>query len=288
MAFVLTHNSYGKSKVRLTKVVREGDRHELFEFDVAVQLEGGFEAAYSRGDNRMVVATDTIKNTVYVLAKEWSFSAVEGFAMLLAQHFVDTYGQVSQATVEIEQTSWRRITADGKPHAHAFVDAGRFKRFARAVATGKGQLLSGGVHDLAVIKTTGSAWQEFHSDRYRTLKDTADRILATTIDAEWTFDASAGSAFDAYFEQITSAILSTFATRFSLGAQETIQHMGEAALLACPAIESIRFTLPNQHRIPFNLEPFGLAFENDIYVSTDEPHGLIHGTIGRSRDAGGK
>ena len=284
MAAVLRLNSYGKSRVRLTKVVREGAAHHVFEIDADVQLEGDFDAAFERGDNRNVVATDTIRNTVYVLAKEWNFNAVEGFAIILAEHFVATYPQVNRSTVELAQAAWQRIDVNGAPHDHAFVGVGPQKRYAKAVETrgnsGPAEL-TGGVRDLLVLKTTGSEWRDFHRDRYRTLKDTSDRILATRIDADWSFTAAAGDDFDAHYRAITGAILRAFATRHSLGVQQTIMHMGEAALEACAAIDSISFALPNQHRVPFNLEPFGLKFDNDVFVTTDEPYGLIKGTVAR-------
>jgi urate oxidase len=279
----LTFDSYGKCAVRLTKVVRRGDVHDLYEVDAAVQLEGDFAAAYRDGDNRAVVATDTIKNTVYVLAKEWSFTSVEGFAIVLAEHFAQAYPQVTRATVELTQAAWQRVAVDGSRHPHAFTLAGTQQRYAKAVET-RGNAgptpLTGGLRDLRVLKTTGSEWRDFHADRYRTLKDTSDRILATRIDADWTF-AGKGDEFDTYHAAIVDAILRTFATRHSLGVQQTILHMGDAALAACPAIDSISFQLPNLHRIPFNLDPFGLKFENDIFVATDEPYGLIRGTVTR-------
>lgn len=281
MKFELIHNAYGKSAVRLTKVVRDrGPVHELFEIDAAVELEGDFAAAYHDGDNRQVIATDTIKNTVYVVAKENDFASVEQFAVLLVRHFLKTYAHVTKATATLKQATWRRVVIDGKAHEHAFVGGGPQQRFARAVATRTGLTIEGGVRDLPIIKTTASAWKDFHADRYRTLKDTGDRILGTTIDAEWTY-ASPDADFNASDAKIHEAILRTFATEFSLGVQQTMQQMGEAALAACDAITSITFTLPNSHRIPFNLEPFGLKFENDIYVATDEPHGLIRATIAR-------
>lgn len=279
MAFTLTHNAYGKAAVRMTKVVR-GPVHELFEFDVAVELEGDFAAAYTAGDNRLVVATDTIKNTVYVVAKENDFASAETLAILLAKHFVKTYAHVARATATIEQATWRRVVLDGKAHEHAFVGGGSHTRFARASATRDGIKIEGGVRGLPVLKTTASAWKDFHTDRYRTLKDTGDRILATKIDAEWTYETPAAD-FNLCDGRIHDAMLRTFATEFSLGVQQTMQQMGEAALAACDAIGSISFTLPNMHRIPFNLDPFGLAFDNDIYVATDEPHGLIRATISR-------
>ncbi len=281
---VLTHNSYGKSDVRLTKVVRNGNRHELYEIVANVQLEGDFTAAYSDGDNRNVVATDTIKNFVYVCAKERQFNAMEELAVILTEAFAATYSQVSQATVELTQSSWRRIEVDGAAHDHAFVDGGRQKRYAKAsAARGLATTLIGGIRELLVLKTTASAWRDFHTDRHRTLKDTSDRIMATHIDADWTFNtAAATTAFDQHFKAITNAILNTFATQHSLGVQQTLQQMGEAALAACDVIDSISFTLPNLHRIPFNLDSFGLKFENDIFIATEAPYGLIKGTIARN------
>lgn len=283
MSSELTHNAYGKSGVRLTKVVRRGDVHELFEIEAAIQLEGDFAAAYRDGDNRSVIATDTIKNTVYVLAKENAFDSIEQFALILARHFISTYAHVSQAAVELTQSAYQRIEVEGRPHDHAFTSAGPRRRYTRAViGRGEAEQLVGGVRDLVVLKTTASEWRDFHADRYRTLKDTSDRIMATKVDATWTYPSTrvdfrnATSAIDA-------AILKTFATHYSLGVQQTLQAMGEAALAACAGIDSISFELPNLHRIPFNLEPFGLKFENDIFVATDEPYGLIKGTISRAK-----
>jgi urate oxidase len=280
----LTHNAYGKSAVRLTKVVRNGAVHELFEIDAAIQLEGDFEAAYREGDNTKVVATDTIKNTVYVLAKANEFRSVEQFALLLGRHFLATYAWVTTATIELKQSSYRRIDVNGRPHDHAFTSGGPQQRFAGGVFARQApyEILSGGVRDLVVLKTTASEWRDFHRDRYRTLKDTRDRIMATKINATWTYNTLSAD-FPTAAKAIDDAVLTAFATQHSLGVQQTLLAMGEAALAACPAIDAISFELPNLHRIPFNLEPFGLTFENDVYVATDEPYGLIKGTVAREK-----
>lgn len=280
----LQHNSYGKSNVRLTKVIRNGSRHELFDITANIQLEGAFAAAYTAGDNRACIATDSIRNTVYVLAKEHSFDSIERFSLIVARHFVETYAQVTKASIELTQSSWQRIDVDGKPHDHAFTSAGPQLRYARAMLqrSDKRPMLIGGVRGLLVLKTTASEWRDFVDDRYRTLTDTRDRIMATMIDADWTYIALHGD-FVSFASAIDRAILTTFATRYSLGVQQTLKDMGDAALAACNMIDSISFTLPNLHRIPFNLDPFGLKFENDIYVATDEPFGLIKGTIAREQ-----
>jgi urate oxidase len=284
MSTVLASDSYGKSGVRLTKVVRNGSRHELFEIDAAVELQGHFVSAYMEGDNRNVIATDTIKNTVYVLAKENAFDSVEQFALIVARHFLKTYEHVSQASVELRQSAYSRIVVDGRPHDHAFTSAGPQLRFARAICSRRveREFLTGGVRDLVVLKTTASEWRDFHTDRYRTLKDTRDRIMATKVDADWIYNTTTAD-FVTAAKSIDAAILKTFATQHSLGVQQTLMQMGEAALAVCDAIDTISFELPNLHRIPFNLEPFGLKFENDIFVATDEPYGLIRGTVVREK-----
>lgn len=280
----LTYHNYGKSRVRLTKVVRRTPVHQLFEIDAQILLEGAFDAAYTAGDNRNVVATDTIKNTVYVLAKENDFDSIEQFATILCKHFVKTYPQAAGAKVDLSQDAWQRIPVNGKPHDHAFTIAGPQKRVCTVVLDRSGLEpgVTSGVRDLTVLKTTASEWKDFHRDRYRTLKDSSDRILASKVNATWKY-AGNNIDYNAVSCRAWGAILDTFATTHSLGVQQTIYDMGNAVLDACPEISQITFELPNLHRIPFNLEPFDLKFENDIFVATDEPYGLIKGTITRKK-----
>lgn len=278
----LTHNAYGKSSVRLTKVTRRSDRHELTELSVDISLEGDFADSYTQGDNRNIIATDSMKNTVYVLAKEKTFDSIEEFAVLLCRHFKSTYPQISIATVFISQTTWDRIEVEYRPHGHAFVGGRSARRTCRAsiAANATAPLLVGGITGLEVLKTTGSEFCDFVTDRYRTLKDAKDRIFATSVEAQWTYSAAAGE-FNNCFEKIQNALLTTFANHHSLAVQQTLLAMGDAALAACPTITQIELKMPNQHRIPFNLEPFGIRGDNEIFIPIDEPFGLITGTVTR-------
>ena len=260
--------------------------HELLELSVDVLLEGDFADSYLTGDNRKIVATDSMKNTVYVLAKENKFGAIEEFASLLCGHFTSTYSQVKTTTISISQTKWDRIDVEGRPHPYAFVDGGSERRVCRATLGEKSSrvALTGGIARLQVLKTTSSEFSDFVSDRYRTLKDARDRIFATTVDADWTYSAEKPD-FDRCFSDIRAAMLKTFAMHHSLAVQQTLLAMGDAALGVCSSIASIDLKMPNQHRIPFNLEPFGLKNENEIFVPTDEPFGLITGVVTRTRGA---
>ena len=273
---VLSSNTYGKSDVRLTKVVRHGGgRHDLFEFSVDVRLSGDFAASYTDGDNRLLVATDSIRNTVYVTAKEHDFTSPEAFAVLLAEHFTTTYEQVASAYVEVRQTTWARIGG----HAHSWANGGRELHTAVAVSVGGVTTVTGGVTDLLVLKTGNSAFADFVTDRYRTLPDAADRIFATSITASW--DYAEPADYVATHAAAMDAVLTTFASHVSLAVQQTMYEMGRAVLTAVPAVRRVSLRLPNKHRIPFDLSRFGLANGNDIFVWTDEPFGDITAVVER-------
>jgi urate oxidase len=280
MSAVLAYNTYGKSQVRLTRVTRHADRHDLKELSVAIQLEGDFAASYTAGDNSRVVATDTMKNTVYILAKQLGVASVERFGQALAGHFLQEYPQVAQATIELEEHLWQRIAAGGREHPHAFVGGGSEKRTCTVVGSRDGVKFESGLDGLLVLKTTDSAFTGFVRDRYTTLPETNDRIFATMVSATWACDP-APADWDANHRLVRQTLLDGFARHPSLGVQHTLFAMGEAALAASSELREIRLQMPNKHRILVNLQPFGLDNKNEVFVATDEPFGLISGTVRR-------
>jgi urate oxidase len=279
MPTVLVHNAYGKSRVRLTKVQRHTDRHDLFEWSIDVQLTGDFAAAYIQGDNRQVIATDTMKNIVYALAAVTVLTSPEAFALILARHFLDSYAQVESAAISIRVDPWQRIKVNGRPHQHAFTGGCSGHRICSVESTRGVRKAIAGIADLMLLKTADSAFRDFHRDQYRTLPDVKDRIFATSLTTEWKY--SAETDWDAAYSAIRDALLTTFATHESLGVQHTLHAMGEAALACCPAIEEITLTMPNRHRLLVNLKPLGRENANAVFVATDEPYGLISGTVRR-------
>jgi urate oxidase len=274
-------NDYGKSGIRLTKVVRGADSQSLIEMRVDLRLGGDFEGVYTRADNSLCIPTDTMKNTVYVLAREHDIDSPEAFAGIVAAHFVERFSHVDQAEVGITQTLWTRIIAHGAPHAHAFARAGTAERTGLALARREGPpSVSGGFTDLKVLKTTGSGFSGFLKDPYTTLRETSDRILATSIDATWQF-SSPHPDYNGVAEKALRVIPETFALHDSASAQHTLFAMGESFLAAAPEVASVSLRLPNEHRLLVDLGPFHLANENVIFVATSEPHGVITGTVGR-------
>ncbi len=278
----MTGNSYGKSRVRLTKIIRRGDNHDIKELNINIQMQGEFDRAFLNGDNSQIIATDSMKNTVYVLAAKNEFDSIEQFARILAGHFIKAYKHVSAVTIEIEEDLWQRVVVDGKAHPHAFFGAGGEKRWCEVRTDRKSETVSSGIRDLRVVKTTASEFWGFIRDEYTTLPEVRDRIFGTAIASTWVFD-NAGHDFNLCYEKIRSAIIEIFATNYSLSVQQTLYEAGQTALNRCGSVQSINLTMPNQHRIPFNLEPFKLENTNQIFVTTDEPYGLISATISRTR-----
>jgi urate oxidase len=283
MTNTLSHNAYGKSNIRLTKVTRQPDgRHDLLEVSVDIELHGGFETSYTHGDNSSLVATDTMKNTVYALAKQHPFNCSEIFGQLLASHFVANNKHVTRATVRLSETPFQRIAVDGKPHAHSFVGGGSERRTASVTVTRDSTTITSGMDGLLIVKTTASAFEGFIRDRYTTLKETRDRIFATILQMEWTYaDATACADYNAAHAKARDAALRIFASNFSDAVQQTLYQMGEEVLRVVPEATQVELTMPNKHRLLANLTPFELTNDNEIFITTDEPFGLIRGTVKR-------
>jgi urate oxidase len=277
---VLTQHSYGKSRIRLTKVSRLSDRHEVRELTMAIQLEGDFAESFTSGDNRLVIPTDTMKNVAYALAREHPLESIEDFGIVVASHFLTSHPHVAQATVRLAEAPLERIRLDGREHPHAF--GGRKQETRTSVVRGfrTGCRVESGLDDLFLLKSTDSAFCGFLRDRYTTLADAPDRIFATMLKAEWLY-TSDHADWNIAHARIRQVLLETFAVHQSLSVQQTLHAMGAAALEACGEIERITLVMPNQHRILVNLTPFGLDNNNEIFLATDEPHGTITGTLQR-------
>ncbi len=278
---VVVQQSYGKSQVRLSRIHRKGSRHEFIDLTVWIELDGDFIPSYSAADNSQIVPTDTMKNTVYVLASRSDIKAIEVFAQALSKHFLETYPQISRAQIRCEEKLWSRITFSGKQHDHTFVGSGseRFTCIVKADRA-KGISMSSGLCDLQVLKTTGSSFVDYVQDEYTTLKPAEDRIFATAIEAHWPCnDLSAD--WSAARQKIRAALIDVFANQFSKSVQHTLYEMARAAFAACSLIDEIEITMPNQHHLLADLTPFGLKNPNEVFVPTSEPFGKISATIAR-------
>jgi urate oxidase len=277
----LAENRYGKSRVRLMKVTRGPKGNELREWTVQVLLTGDFDSAHYDGDNSKILPTDTMKNTVYSLARKSSAIAMEDFAKELVDFLLTRNPQVSSASVAIEGVMWKRLTVDGKPHPTSFIrGSGELQTTTVARARSGSFSITSGLKNLVVMKTADSAFEDYIVDELTTLKPTNDRLFCTAVTAEWRYTVTT-LAFDAMRAALREAMLKTFANHSSKSVQETLYAMGKSALERVAEAGEIEITMPNKHCLLVDLARFGQDNPNEIFVPTDEPAGHIQACVRR-------
>jgi urate oxidase len=269
---VLGANQYGKAEVRM--VALEEDRRRVRDLTVGITLSGDLEAVHTTGDNANVVPTDTQKNTVFAFAREAPVGEIEDFALRLARHFAADFAAISRARVHVESVEW------GEIGDHAFRRDGGELRTATVVVDGDGAHVVSGLRDLVLMKTTGSEFTGYVKDRYTTLAETRDRILATAVSARWRHARAEGD-WAASFAAARAELLERFAAHHSLSLQQTLYEMGGGVLRARPEIAEIRLSLPNRHHFLVDLSPFGLDNDNVVFRAEDRPYGLIEAVLTR-------
>ncbi|HET7480477.1 MAG TPA: urate oxidase [Rubrobacteraceae bacterium] len=277
---VLGQNNYGKSEVRVFKVKRDAERHEIWDLDIRISLEGDFEAAHVEGDNTGLLATDTMRNTAYALAKDHLTGSIERYGLALVDHFLEAGPSVMGCRVEITQFIWERIEVDGQPHEHSFVRQ-RGERKAKVWGDESGERkVKAGIGDVYVLKTTNSGWEGFLRERYTTLPDTNDRILATIVTAKWEYNTT-DADFDRLWDGVMQTTLKTLTDHYSPSVQNTLYRMGRAVLESFPEIARIWYSFPNVHHIPYDLARFGMENNGEIFHATQDPYGQIEGWVER-------
>jgi urate oxidase len=267
--------------VRLSRITRLADKHLFNEWTVRVLLEGNFETAFTDADNSKILPTDTMKNTVYSIARDSKATTLEEFAIGLGDYLLANNPQVSQVSIEVDEKAWERLTTEAGPEPTTFKLAGPELHTvcAEREQGGKWKITSG-VDGLVILKTTKSEFTGYIKDKLTTLKPATDRIFGTRATVAWEYAAEAPAFADAR-ARIMAALLKVFADHHSLSVQHTIFDMGNAALDAAPEIARIKLTMPNLHHLLADLSPFGQDNPNHIFVATDEPHGYIEATIER-------
>jgi len=282
MGVTLGYNQYGKAETRVVRVYRDAEPHELVDYNVSVALSGDFADIHLTGDNAKCLTTDATKNTVNAFAKEHGEQArqPETFWLALARHFVDDTEPVQRARIKLEMYPWVRLEHAGSPHPHAFARDGGHVRTATVTYDGDRAWVVSGVRDLVLLKTTDSEFHGFLRDRYTTLRPTDDRVMATSVTAQW-WHTDPDVDWSKSYAGVMGTLTDVFAGQYSLALQQTMYAMGEAVLEGNPGIAEVRFSLPNKHHFVVDLSPYGLDNPNEVFHADDRPYGLIEGTIRR-------
>ena len=278
----LLQNTYGKGRVRVLRLYRDGQYHEPRETTAKVLLEGDFGASYTGPDNSKVIATDSVKNIVNVVGRESLRLSTEEYGVAIAKKFLDGYAQVERVNVELVETQWQRLSFDGKPHGFSFTRVGNGNPIAKIAASRNSTEIVSGVDGFTFMKTTESGWSDYVIDEHTSLAETRDRIAATSMLATWRWTRNPKSFSEAN-NTILQAMLKEFATTYSEGVQDSMYRMGLRALEAVPEISEVSMGMPNLHYIAMNLTHFKLDNPGVMFLPTDEPHGQIQCTVGRDK-----
>jgi urate oxidase len=277
----IAENRYGKSRVRLMKVTRHQDRHELAEWSIELLLQGDFEAAHTTGDNSKILPTDTMKNTVYFIANQSKAESMEQYAQELIDFILSRNSQVQFAEVTVESSPWRHLKVDGELHPTAFIHGSEERQTTHVYRRQSETFhVHSGFRDLVILKSSKSGFENYIVDELTTLKPAADRIFATACKAQWVYAVPTGD-FSHLRRQARESLLKTFAHHESKSVQQTLYAMAEAALEAVPQLAEITLTMPNKHALLVDLSRFGQQNDNEIFVPTDEPHGTIEARVVR-------
>jgi urate oxidase len=277
----LAENSYGKSRVRLAKVKRHPDRHDFCEWTIEIILKGDFESCFVAGDNSKILPTDTMKNTVYSLARTSSAECMEEFGKELIAFLLDRNPQVSAARVTLTEKSWEHLHTNGTPHPTTFVQSSNeCDTVEIAASPNTTPSVRSGLENLIILKTAGSEFTGFIKDSLTTLPEASDRLFGTSVSARWNY-SSPSLPFSTLRSKIREILLSVFAAHTSKSVQHTLYAMGEAALANVPQIDDIELTMPNKHYLLADLSRFGQDNPNEIFVPIDEPHGAIEARLRR-------
>lgn len=277
----LAENRYGKSRVRLVQVKRRPDRHDFREWTVQVLLQGDFASCFEDGDNRKILPTDTMKNTVYSLARNSAAECMEDFSKELIDFLLRRNPQVSQAEVAVWEKAWEHLMLSGKPHPTTFVQSSSECQTTKVTRPQGGNFtVVSGLDNLTIMKTEGSAFEGYIKDSLTTLPETRDRLFGTAVQASWSYSAS-DLAFGPLRSAIREALLAAFAEHTSKSVQNTLYAMATSVLERVAQVEDIELTMPNKHCLLVDLSRFGQDNPNEIFLPTDEPHGYIEARVRR-------
>jgi urate oxidase len=280
MATVLLDDHYGESKIRLVKVRRMQDRHDFKDLTVGIQFSGDFANSYTAGDNSRILPTDTIKNTVYALAKLYPIEQIEEFAQQLIDHFLTDNSQIRKIRVRVQEHFWNRVLFGGKAHPWSFTPAGPGIRSTVVVGSRDSVSIEAGIENLQIVKTTGSGFEGYRRDPFTTLQETSDRVLSTAVNALWLY-ADNEIPYGVYWHGVREAILDAFVEHESRSMQYTLNAIGEAVLERYADIVEISLSLPNKECRLVDLSVLGLENNNEVFAPAEDPFELIEARVRR-------
>ena len=276
----LTSHSYGASQIRLLRVTRRGDRHDLHDLTISVTVEGEIADAFIKGDNELLLPADTLRNTVNAIARDESLAEVELLGLALARHFMEHQPQFTRVRIELAEQPWTRLPVAGRAQGQAFTASNGERRSATVTSNGVQNSVVAGIEDFAIMKTSGAAFEGYLADQFTTLEAASDRVLAVSADAHWTY-LHDEIAFGPYFQGVRQLLIEAFVQQPSRSAEHTAHAMAEVVLSSYADVGDVRVRL-RQRSLPLvELAPFGLDNPLVLFRPEDAPELTAEVTLSR-------
>jgi urate oxidase len=276
----LVEHSYGKSLIRLFKVTRRGDRHDVSDLTVGLRFEGDFDEAYIEGDNERILPAESIRNTVHALAVDRPIDQVETFGLALAEHFLVHHPQIALVRVELAEQRWERLPVGGRQQGHAFVLGGRERRTATITHNGERAAVVAGIDQLPVLKTAGARFEGYLADRFTESPAATERVLAAELTARWAY-SHPDVTFGPFWQGVRRLLLESFVQHVSESMQHTLYAMADAVLASYEEIAEVTLEMPTQEYRPVDLSRFGVDNANAVYLPSAQPDSLVRATVTR-------
>jgi urate oxidase len=275
----LSH-SYGASQIRLLRVTRRGDRHDLRDLVIAVNVEGDVEEAFTKGDNELLLPADTLRNTVNAIARDESLREIEELGLALAAHFMEHQPQFGRVRIDLSQQPWTRLAVGGRAQGQAFTAANSERRTASITSNGTQVSVAAGLTDFAIMKTAGAAFEGYLADQFTTVEAEKERVLAVSAEARWTY-LHDEVAFGVYYEGIRDLLIEAFVQQLSRSAEHTAHAMASMVLSSYADVGDVTVRL-RQRSLPLvELAPFGLDNPHVLFRPEDAPELTAEVTLSR-------
>ncbi len=286
-----THGQPLKGVTSIPESAFTGRQNRLMAAEIEVVVHGdAFWAAYTEGDNRMVVATDTMKNFIQSVSLTTRAATLEAWLHDVGRSFLATYPQMESVTVLGRELPFPAAVVPGDEPGSFALSEVLFSRERCDYSTARLHLErtdggstaitehASGRAELQLIKTTGSSFASFARDEYTTLPERGDRPLYIWCDIGWTYaDAADALGADAarYVagEQVADLAASVFHQFVSLSIQHLVHEIGRRMLASWPQLASVSFEGQNR------LWDLGAESKEDervrVYADPRPPFGRI-------------
>lgn len=277
---MLSSHSYGASHIPLLRITRRGDRHDLRDLVIGVGVEGDVADAFTRGDNALLLPSDTLRNTAHAIARDETLAEIEHIGMALAGHFMSHQPQFTRVRIDLAEQPWARLPVGGRAQGQAFTTSNSERRTAVVTSNGSRMSVVAGLDDFTIMKTGGAAFEGYLADQFTTVASAPERVLSVTAAASWTY-VHDEVPFGVTWHAIRQLLIEAFVEHHSRSAEHTAHAMADMVLASYVDVGDVTVRL-RQRSLPLvELEKFGIENGRVLFQPEEAPELTADVTLSR-------